>query len=119
MPKSKLKAGGPGKQPKHFLDQTAVRQLAESIAGVQEQKSQIKVEKHQHAQAGQPRPDRTSGRVSESKVKLKQTKALLSAKLSEAKRAKSKRRKLLKQSASTAPAEVTPAALTKKKVSFA
>ncbi|KAF8177582.1 hypothetical protein K438DRAFT_1845597, partial [Mycena galopus ATCC 62051] len=70
-----MKAGGQGKQPKRFLDQSAALGLAESIAGIQERKSQIKVgKKHQLAQVGQSRPERSS-RISESKTKLKETKA--------------------------------------------
>ncbi|KAJ7310597.1 hypothetical protein DFH08DRAFT_898570 [Mycena albidolilacea] len=111
-----MKAGGKGKQPKRFLDQSAALGLAESIAGIQEQKSQIKTEKHQVAQIGQPRPER-SPRISESKAKLKETKALLAAQRSESKKARNKRRKGLKLSSSTDASSMPPAA--KKSVSFA
>ncbi|KAJ7119149.1 hypothetical protein C8R44DRAFT_189313 [Mycena epipterygia] len=120
MAKSSSKAGGQGKRPKQFLDQSAARGLAELIANTQEQKSQIKVEKHQVAQIGQPRP-KQSPRISESKAKLKEAKAILAAQRSESKKARNKRRKQLKQTASAphgddAPSSPPPA---KKRVSFA
>ncbi|KAJ6606027.1 hypothetical protein DFH09DRAFT_677 [Mycena vulgaris] len=117
--KSSTKAGGQGKRPKQFLDLTAARGLAESIADIQEQKSQIKVEKHQIAQIGQPRPER-SPRISESKAKLKEAKATLAAQRTESKKARNKRRKQLKQSTSAPQGDDAPTAPpAKKSVSFA
>ncbi|KAJ7184609.1 hypothetical protein C8R46DRAFT_1064632 [Mycena filopes] len=119
MAKAKFstKAGGEGKRPKQFLDLTAARGLAESIADLQEQKSHNKVEKL--AQVRQPRPERPH-RISESKVKLKETKALLAARSSESKKARNKRRKTQKQSTATPnPGDNAPAPPRKKSVSFA
>nr|GAT43735.1 predicted protein [Mycena chlorophos] len=80
-------AGNKGKQPKRFLDQTAALGLAESIAEVQEQKAQKKVEKHSQISASPPNRTR---QISESKTKLKQTKALLALRVSEVKKARKK-----------------------------
>ncbi|KAJ7119132.1 hypothetical protein C8R44DRAFT_737957 [Mycena epipterygia] len=101
MAKSSSKAGGQGKRPKQFLDQSAARGLAESIANTQEQKSQIKVEKHQVAQ--------------------KEAKAILAAQRSESKKARNKRRKQLKQTASAPHGDNVPSSPppAKKRVSFA
>ncbi|KAF7359049.1 hypothetical protein MSAN_01245800 [Mycena sanguinolenta] len=73
-----MKAGGKGKQPKRFLDQSAALSLASSIAGIQEKKSQTRAEKNQLAQVGQSRSERPS-RLSKSKAALKETKALIAA----------------------------------------
>ncbi|KAF7353899.1 hypothetical protein MVEN_01075800 [Mycena venus] len=114
-----MKAGGKGKQPKRFLDHSAALGLAESIADIQEHKSHIKVEKHQLAQIGQSRPER-SPRISESKAKLKETKALIAAQRSESKKARTKRRKSLNKSTLALPRDASAAPLAKKKrVSFA
>ncbi|KAJ7700681.1 hypothetical protein B0H17DRAFT_209903 [Mycena rosella] len=118
MVKSSTKAGGQGKRPKQFLDQSAARGLAESIADIQEQKSQIKVEKHQTAQIGKPRPERLP-RISESKAKLKEAKAHLAAQRSESKKARNKRRKQSKQSDSAPLGDAPSAPPAKKQVSFA
>ncbi|KAJ6630355.1 hypothetical protein B0H10DRAFT_1984306 [Mycena sp. CBHHK59/15] len=89
----------------------AARELAESIAGAQEQKSQIRV--------GQQRPE-LSSRISVSKTKLKETKSLLAARQSESKKARNQRRKQLKKTSDqhhgAPPLTVPPA---RKKVSFA
>ncbi|KAJ7612091.1 hypothetical protein FB45DRAFT_939852 [Roridomyces roridus] len=111
---SSSKPKGKGKRGKHFLDQTAALGLAESIAGLQEEKSQIKVKKNQIAQSSQLPAERPP-RVSTSKAKLKETKALLAAKRSETKKAKNKRRKQLKQDGDEPPAPPP----SKKRVSFA
>ncbi|KAJ6567079.1 hypothetical protein B0H19DRAFT_717851 [Mycena capillaripes] len=112
-------SGKAGKRSKQFLDPMAARGLAESIADIQEQKSQIKVEKkHQLAQIGQSRPER-SPRISESKAKLKETKALIAAKRSESKKARNKRRKSLKKSSSPPRGDSSSTPLVKKRVSFA
>ncbi|KAJ6500831.1 hypothetical protein C8R45DRAFT_979285 [Mycena sanguinolenta] len=92
-----MKAGGKGKQPKRFLDQSAALSLASSIAGIQEKKSQTRAERNQLAQVGQSRPERPS-RLSKSKAKLKETKALIAAQRSESKKARNKRRKGLNES---------------------
>ncbi|KAF8209323.1 hypothetical protein K438DRAFT_1810842 [Mycena galopus ATCC 62051] len=114
-----MKGGGQGKQPKRFLDQSAALGLAESIAGIQERKSQIKVEKkHQLAQVGQSRPER-SPRISESKTKLKETKALIAAQRSESKKARNKRRKGPKQPPPALHGDVSAPGPVKKSVSFA
>ncbi|KAJ7932765.1 hypothetical protein B0H13DRAFT_769629 [Mycena leptocephala] len=131
-----VKAKGKGKQPKRFLDQTAALGLAESIADKQEQKSHIKAEKHQLAQIGQSRPER-SPQISESKAKLviirpplaisvqlnwvtqKQTKALIAAQRFELKKARNKRRKNLKQSTSVPNGDASSTLPEKKRVSFA
>ncbi|KAJ7684312.1 hypothetical protein DFH06DRAFT_1312751 [Mycena polygramma] len=118
MSHSSDKAKGKGKRPKRFLDQSAARSLAESIAGVQEEKASIKVEKHHLAQIGQSRPER-SPRKSASKVKLKETKALIAAQRSESKKARNQRRKSLKQSTSTPNGNAASAPPIKKSVSFA
>ncbi|KAJ7061474.1 hypothetical protein C8F01DRAFT_1137508 [Mycena amicta] len=113
------KSAGKGKQPKHFLDQTAALGLAESIAASQEQKAQKKVEKRAQIAHAQPQP-RTAPRISESRIKLKKTKALIASKVSETKKARKKRRKELEQSSSSRAAPPSPPPpSTKKSVSFA
>ncbi|KAJ7071792.1 hypothetical protein B0H15DRAFT_957528 [Mycena belliarum] len=118
MAKPSSKAGGQGKRPKRFLDQSTARGLAESIGDIHEKKSQIKVEKHQTAQLGQSRPER-SPRISESKAKLKEAKALLAAQRAEAKKARNKRRKDLKQPSSAPDGALPAAPPAPKRVSFA
>ncbi|KAJ7765674.1 hypothetical protein B0H16DRAFT_1523941 [Mycena metata] len=111
--KSSTKAGGEGKRPKKFLDQSAALSLATSIA---EQKSHKTAEKL--AQVRPPPPER-SPRKSIKKVKLKETKALLAAQISESKKAKNKRRKTQRQSGTTSNGDDVPTPPMKKSVSFA
>ncbi|KAF7298297.1 hypothetical protein MKEN_01354200 [Mycena kentingensis (nom. inval.)] len=107
------KTNGKGKQPKNFLDLNAARGLAESIADSLEKKTQKKVDKRAQATHAQPHSPALP-RKSESRIKLKETKALLAAKQSESKKARKKRRKQL-SSSDPAPAPTEP----KKRVSFA
>ncbi|KAJ7221452.1 hypothetical protein GGX14DRAFT_558948 [Mycena pura] len=104
------------KQPKRFLDQSATRVLAESIADIQEQKAQKNVEK---AQIAQP-PPRVTPRFSASKVRLKETKARLAVLQYESKKARKRHRKQLQQSSLPANGDGAPSAPpVKKRVSFA
>ncbi|TFK65174.1 hypothetical protein BDN72DRAFT_845882 [Pluteus cervinus] len=75
---------------KHFLDKNEALTLATSIAGVHEQKAIRKVQSHQ-AQLDH-REDRPT-RISSSKKKLKETKALLAAQRAQAKKRRNQERK--------------------------
>ncbi|KAJ7041906.1 hypothetical protein C8F04DRAFT_1176568 [Mycena alexandri] len=101
--KSSTKAGGVGKRPKKFLDQSAALSLATSIA---EQKSHKTAEKLTQCAKLTP-------------VTQKKTKALLAARISESKKAKNKRRKTQRQSRETLNGDDVPTPPMKKSVSFA
>ncbi|KAF7314966.1 hypothetical protein MIND_00010700 [Mycena indigotica] len=88
---------GRGKQAKKFLDQTSALGLAELIGEKQEQKSQKKAEKHAQVASAQPQ-SRTAPRMSESRAKMKRTKAIIASQLLETKKARKKRRKQQHQS---------------------
>jgi len=115
---------GKGKQPKRFLDKDAALDLATSIADVQEGRSLGKAAKHRQVQAGHPRVDHKST-PSASKVKLKQTKARLSAQRTQVKKEKTKRRKQRSTDKAsndeTGPSSSTeiPKIVARKSVSFA
>ncbi|KAF9460914.1 hypothetical protein BDZ94DRAFT_1323746 [Collybia nuda] len=119
-------AKGKGKQIKRFLGQNDALKLAASIAGMQEEKSLSKVEKHHQAQVGQPHEDR-GPRMSTSRVKLKETKALLAAQRSRVKKDKAKLRKQMQTSSNNPPGDVKALdtqsgpvkQITRKTVSFA
>ncbi|RDB19411.1 hypothetical protein Hypma_013547 [Hypsizygus marmoreus] len=118
-------AKGRGKQPKRFLERNDALELAASIADLQEEKSLSKAEKHHHAQAGQPQED-PKLKISASKLKLKETKALLAAKRTQVKKEKIKLKKqrsadgpATKGAPVASPAEETRKVAQRKSVSFA
>ncbi|KAG6864235.1 hypothetical protein C0991_011154 [Blastosporella zonata] len=96
------RAGGKGKQPKHFLNKDAALDLAAAIAGVQEEKTLSRAEKHHQTQ--------------------KETKALLAARRTQNKREKVKRKK---EREHTSTSEIRDESInkevpqTRKRVSFA
>ncbi|CAK5263946.1 unnamed protein product [Mycena citricolor] len=120
MVKTPKKSGGKGKQPKTFLDHDATRGLAESIAGMKEQKSHSKVARLSQAVPSRRDPA-TPKPKSESKIKLKEAKAILAAKSSSLKKDRKKRRKELTGRAPAASQDspnITAQPM-KKRVSFA
>ncbi|KJA15192.1 hypothetical protein HYPSUDRAFT_48646 [Hypholoma sublateritium FD-334 SS-4] len=81
-----------GKKPKRFLERNDAISLAASIGGAQEEIALSKAEKHHKVEPGQPdEPDRKPS--SNSKAKLKATKAVLSAARVKAKKDRSKLRR--------------------------
>ncbi|KIJ98042.1 hypothetical protein K443DRAFT_681091 [Laccaria amethystina LaAM-08-1] len=91
------------KKGKHFLAKNEALELAVSIAGVQEQKALGKAEKHHQAQPCQRNIDNDKPRLSNSKLKIKETKALLAAQRARSKKDKAKKRKRLSQDATSPP----------------
>ncbi|TFK24623.1 hypothetical protein FA15DRAFT_669345 [Coprinopsis marcescibilis] len=82
---SKRQAKGKGKQKKQFLNNEAALRLAESIGTGREEESKHKAEKRQRVEpAGKAKPRK----VSETKLKLKETKAMLAARRSMNKKSK-------------------------------
>ncbi|KAG6915292.1 hypothetical protein DXG01_012270 [Tephrocybe rancida] len=115
-------AGGKGKQPKRFLNKDAALDLAAAIAGVQEEKTLSRAERNHQTQARQPQKSDQKPRISASKVKLKETKALLAAQRTHSKRKKVKRRKEREQISDQAVDESAPVASktqARRRVSFA
>ncbi|KAG6872730.1 hypothetical protein C0995_007133 [Termitomyces sp. Mi166 len=115
---------GKGKQPKHFLNQDAALDLAAVIAEAQEEKSLSKAAKNHQIQAGHPRGFDQKPKLSVSKMKLKETKALLAARRAHHKRGKAKLRKQRDQTSNADGGESKPTiapkgSQTRKKVSFA
>jgi len=102
------------KKSKHFLEQKEALELATSIGEVQEVKALTKAEKHHQAQPGHPRPERIP-KVSMSKRKIKDTKALIAARRARSKKDRAKSRRVT----SGGTLEQKPAqATSRKSVSF-
>ncbi|EDR10730.1 uncharacterized protein LACBIDRAFT_324587 [Laccaria bicolor S238N-H82] len=91
------------KKGKHFLAKNEALELAASIAGAQEQKALRKAEKHHQAQPHHRNTDDEKPRLSNSKLKIKETKALLAAQRARSKKDKAKKRKRRSQDATFPP----------------
>lgn len=82
---------GKERKPKRFLGKNDTLQLATAIASDQEKKSLRKAERIHHFHSSQPQSQKP--RLSTSKARLKETKALLAAQRSQMKNEKAKLRK--------------------------
>ncbi|KAH0585649.1 hypothetical protein H2248_008871 [Termitomyces sp. 'cryptogamus'] len=115
---------GKGKQPKNFLNQDAALDLAAVIAEAQEEKTLSKATKNHQLQAGHPHGVDQKSKLSGSKMKLKETKALLAAQRAHHKREKTKLKKQRERTSNEAASKseliiISEGSRTRKKVSFA
>ncbi|KAG6812257.1 hypothetical protein H0H92_003713 [Tricholoma furcatifolium] len=116
--KKERPANGKGKQTKQFLNKDAALDLAAVIAGAQEEKALSRVEKTHQIQGGQSR-GADKPKVSASKAKLKETKALIAAQRTHNKRERIKRKKQRNEEPEKTKSDGKNMVETRKKVSFA